>query len=335
MERIKLGGIVESSKLGFGCMSLSPNIYKTPDGYTDEHGIKVIKRAIELGITHLDSALVYGVGHNETLVGKAVAGLSKEERAKLCIATKTGFDISSDGSIKVSGEPEFIRRTAHECAARLGTYIDIFYLHRIDTSTPIEETMKVLKKLVESGLIRSIGLSEASAQTIARAHAVHPIAAVQLEWSLWTRDAEEDVIPMCRKLGIGIVAYSPLGRGMLTGAIKNRSDLKEGDWRLNNPRFQEEAVEKNSKLVEKMEQMAKEKGGNCTPAKLALAWVLAQGDDVVPIPGTSRIENLEKNADAVNYKLTKEEIETLNSFFPPEHVVGERYEGNRMTFKGN
>ena len=334
MKRVKLGGLVESSHLGFGCMSLSPNIYKPAEGYTDEQGIKVIKRAIELGITHLDSALVYGAGHNETLVGKAIADLSKEERAKLCIATKTGIDLTGD-TMRVNGDPEFIRKTCHECAARLGTYIDIFYLHRIDTEVPIEESMKVMKELVEEGVIRAVGLSEASAKTIQRAHAVHPITTVQLEWSLWTRDAEEEIIPTCRKLGISIVAYSPLGRGMLTGAIKQRSDLKEGDYRLNNPRFQEEAVESNKKLVEQMEEMAKKKGGNCTPGKLALAWVLAQGDDVVPIPGTSKISNLELNADAINYELTQEELETLSSFFPPEKVAGERYEGMLATFKSN
>lgn len=332
MKTVKLGTI-ESSQLGYGCMSLSSNIYKTDDGYTDEHGIKVIKRALELGITHFDTALIYGVGHNETLVGKALAGISKEERAKLCVATKTGFDLSS--GFKISGAPDFVKRTAKECSERLGTYIDIFYLHRIDTETPIEETMKALKELVDSGIIKAVGLSEASAKTIERAHAVHPIAAVQLEWSLWSRDVEAEIIPTCRKLGIGIVAYSPLGRGVLTGAIKKREDIKEGDWRLTNPRFQEEALDQNVKLVEKLENMAKQKGGSCTAGKLALAWVMAQGDDVVPIPGTSKIENLEKNVDSVNYKLTKEEVDTLSSFFPPEKVVGGRYDENHPTFDKN
>ena len=331
MKTVKLGTI-ESSQLGYGCMSLSSNIYKPEDGFTDEHGIKVIKRALELGITHLDTALIYGAGHNETLVGKALAGISKEERAKLCVATKTGFDLSVG---KISGAPDFVKRTAKECSDRLGTYIDIFYLHRIDTGTPIEETMKALKELVESGMIKAIGLSEASAKTIERAHAVHPIAAVQLEWSLWSRDVEAEVIPTCRKLGIGIVAYSPLGRGVLTGAIKKREDIKEGDWRLSNPRFQEEALDQNVKLVEKLENMAEEKGGNCTAGNLALAWVMAQGDDVVPIPGTSKIENLEKNVDSVNYKLTKEEVDTLSSFFPPDKVVGGRYDENHPTFDKN
>ena len=293
---------------------------------------KVLKRVLELGITHLDTALIYGYGHNETLLGKVLAELSTEQRAKLCLATKTGFDLSIG---KVSGEPGFIKRTAKERAERLGTYIDILYLHRIDPTTPIEVTMKAMKELVESGLIRSVGLSEASANTIRRAHAVHPIAAVQLEWSLWTRDVEEEIIPVCRELGIGIVAYSPLGRGVLTGAIKSRSDIKEGDWRLTNPRFQEEALAKNVELVEKLEKMAKEKGGNCTPAKLALAWVMAQGDDVVPIPGTTKIANLEQNVDSLNYLLTKEEMNELSNHFSPEKVVGDRYDDTIPTFKDN
>ena len=333
MKTVKLGGIVESTRLGYGCMSLSSNIYQTPDGYTDEQGIKVIKRVLELGITHLDTALIYGAGHNETLVGKALVDLSSEERAKLCVATKIGFDLSQ--GFKISGNPDFIKSSAKECADRLGTYIDIFYLHRIDTDTPIEESMKAMKELVESGVVKAVGLSEASANTIKRAHAVHPIAAVQLEWSLWTRDVEEEIIPVCRQLGIGIVAYSPLGRGVLTGAIKSRSDIKEGDWRLTNPRFQEEALAKNVELVEKLEKMAKEKGGSCTPAKLALAWVMAQGDDVIPIPGTSKIANLEQNVDSLNYQLTKEEVETLSSFFPPEKVAGLRYDANHPTFDKN
>ena len=286
MKSVTLGGI-SSSKLGYGAMSLSPNIYSTPEGYTDEVGVSVLKRALDLGITHIDTAIVYGNGHNEKLIGRAIAGLTLEERGKLCIATKTGFDFRT--GFRINGEPTFIRETCMQCLERLQTpYIDIFYLHRIDTTTAIEETMKEMKKLVDEGRIKGVGLSEASANTIRRAHAVFPVSAVQLEWSLWARDVEAEVIPTCRELGIGIVAYSPLGRGFLTGAIKKREDLGENDWRLKMyPRCGENALDHNLKLVEKVEELAAKKG--CSTANLALAWVLAQGDDVVPIPGTAKV----------------------------------------------
>ena len=329
MKLVKLGDI-ESSKLGYGAMSLSSNIYSVPEGYTDADGVAVLKRALDLGITHIDTAIIYGNGHNETLVGQAIAGLNPEERAKLCIATKTGFDTKAG---KVSGDPEFIRRTCEESIARLGTYIDIFYLHRIDTSTSIEESMKTMKELIAEGKIKAVGLSEASANTIRRAHAVVKISAIQLEWSLWSRDVEDEIIPVCRELGIGIVAYSPLGRGMLTGAIKKREDLNEKDWRLRNPRFQGEAFDANLKLISKVEAVAAKKG--CSTANLALAWVLAQGDDVVPIPGTAKVKNLEANMGALDVTLTKDEVDELSSVLPPEAVVGERYQPGIPTFKDN
>ncbi len=331
MKSVKLGGSVQSSKLGYGSMSLSSNLYQIPDGFTDEDAVKVLKRALELGITHIDTALIYGFGHNETLVGKAIADLTPEQRSKLCIATKTGFDLEKGGAL--NGAPDFIKRSCLQCKERLGTYIDIFYLHRIDVSTPIEESMTALKELVNEGHIKAIGLSEASASTIRKAHAIHPITAVQIEWSLWSRDVEAEIIPTCRELGIGIVAYSPLGRGVLTGAIQKREDLKDGDWRLKNPRFSEEAMEANNKLVAKVAEIAEKKG--TTTSKLSLAWVLAQGDDVVPIPGTTKIKNLEANCDALNVVLTKEDVEELSNAIPQHLVVGSRYEAGHPTFDTN
>ena len=232
MKSIKLGDI-PSSKLGFGAMSLVPNIYSTPGDFTDEDGVALLQRVINLGITHIDTAILYGNGHNEKVVGKFLACLKPEERAKLCIATKTGFDLEAD---RINNEPGYIRRTCEESLQRLGTYIDIFYLHRIDTSVAIEDSMKVMKELIAEGKIKSVGLSEASANTIRRAHAMCKISAIQLEWSLWSRDVEDEIVPTCRELGIGIVAYSPLGRGMLAGTVKKREDLNPNDWRLLNPR---------------------------------------------------------------------------------------------------
>ena len=289
MKTTSLGGVV-SSKLGYGGNSLSPYryAYPQPEGFTDAAGVSLLKRAIELGITHIDTALMYGAGHNEKLVGQAIGGLSPDERAKLCIATKTGAYYDTDG-MKITGDPEFVRKTCLESLERLGTpYVDIYYLHRIDTNIPIEQTMAAFKSLLNQGYIRAIGLSEASANTIRRAHAVHPISAVQLEWSLLTRDAEIEIIPTCRELGIGIVAYCPLGRGFLTGKIRKREDLSSSDRRFSVfPRFADGAFEHNWKLVAKLEKFAVKK--RCSAANLALAWVLAQGDDVVPIPGTTKV----------------------------------------------
>jgi len=331
MKTVSLGGI-ESTHLGYGAMSLTSNIYATPEGFSDEQAIAILKRVLELGITHIDTAIIYGNGENEKLVGRALKGISAEDRGKLCIATKTGFD--TRGGWKVRGDPAFIRETCMQSLERLGMdYIDIFYLHRIDTGTAIEESMNTLKELVQEGKIKSIGLSEASANTIRRAHAVHPIAAVQLEWSLWSRDVEPEIIPTCRELGIGIVAYSPLGRGMLTGSIKKLSDLPENDWRRQNPRFTQDALDANLKLVKIVEDYAAKKG--CTPANLALAWVLAQGDDVVPIPGTARITNLEANMGCLDVKLTKAEADELKNAIPEAMVVGDRYGPGIPTFADN
>ena len=307
MQRVLLGGIINSPKLGYGAMSLTSNVYDTREGYTDEYGVSVIKRAIELGMTHIDTALLYGMGHNEVLIGRAIAGLSPQERAKLCIATKTGVTLDDDG-FKISNEPKYLRETCMRSLERLGTpYLDIFCLHRIDMSVPIEESMTEMKKLVEEGYVKGIGLSEASPSTIRRAHAIHPIAAVQLEWSLWARDAETELIPTCRELGIGIVVYSPMGKGLLTGSIKKLEDFSEKDWRRTMyPRCEASVFEHNIKLVQKVEELAVKKG--CSAANLALAWVLAQGDDVVPIPGTSKV-----------FKLSPSQIASYcSNFFPQD-----------------
>ena len=207
--------------------------------------------------------------------------------------------------------------------------------YRIDPSVPIEQSMEAMKELISQSVIKGVGLSEASAATIRRAHAVQPITAVQIEYSLWSRDVEEKIIPTCRELGIGIVAYSPLGCGFLTGKFKSRDDFKEGDWRLNNPRFQQHAMEQNAKLVEKIEMMATDKGNGCTTSKLALAWVMAQGSDIVPIPGTSKVANLEKNVDATNFPLSKDEVDELSKIMQPDYVVGARYAAGNLTFEDN
>jgi len=326
---------VNSSQLGYGCMSLSSNIYKTPEGFTDEEGLKILQYARKLGVTHFDTAIIYGNGHNEQLLGKFLAGLTKEERSKLYIATKAGFDRKRQC---INGRPDYIREACIGSLERLGVdTIDLFYLHRIDTTTPIEESMGELKKLVEEGKIRGIGLSEASVKTIRRAHAVHPLTAVQLEWSLWVRDCEAEIIPTCRELGIKIVAYSPLGRGVLTGVIKSRNDLQEGDWRLGNPRFTEEAMTQHKKFVDKIEEIAKRKGSPWTAAKLSLAWVLAQGEDVIAIPGTANISHLEANVSVakLGLELTADEVSELSATIPPEGVVGDRYSKGHPTHAEN
>jgi len=334
MKQAKLGGVT-CSQLGYGCMSLSPVIYKVDDAnFSDEDALKVLRRARELGVTHFDSAFVYGLGHNETLLGKWIAEMGREEREKLLIASKTGIKMSATEH-SICGDKDYILSEGRKSAERLGSYIDILYLHRIDTSVPIEQSMEAMKELIAEGVIKGVGLSEASANTIRRAHAVQPITAVQIEYSLWSRDVEEEVIPTCRELGIGVVAYSPLGRGFLTGAFKTRDDLKEGDWRLNNPRFEQDAMEQNAKLVEKIEKMAAEKGEGCTASKLALAWVMAQGDDIVPIPGTSKVANLEKNVDAMNFLLTAEEAKALSDIMQPDYIVGSRYEAGHYTHDQN
>jgi len=294
-------------------------------GSTDDaESMRVLHRYVELGGDFLDTAEIYGPYTNEELLGRF---LKETDREKLVIATKFGFKIDPKTRTIVGADssPENIRRACEGSLKRLGIEtIDLYYQHRVDPARPIEETVGVMAELVEEGKIRELGLSEAAPETLRRAVAVHPIAALQSEYSLWTRDPETNgVLETCRELGIGFVAYSPLGRGFLTGAIKKPSDLEETDWRRKNPRFVGEAFEKNLKLAEHVKTLAKKKG--CTAAQLALAWVLAQGEDVVPIPGTKRVKYLEENMGAVGVKFTHEELREIDRLFPPGAAVGTRY----------
>ena len=290
-------------------------------GTTDEgEAIATIHRALELGIDFLDTADMYGRGANEKLVGKAIA----DRRDRVVLATKFGNVRNDDGSREVRGDPDYVRRACEGSLQRLGLdHVDLYYQHRVDRRVPIEETVGAMAELVEAGMVRYLGLSEASPETIRRAHAVHPISALQSEYSLWTRDPEDGPLQTCRELGIGFVAYSPLGRGFLTGQIRTPDDLEEGDFRRNNPRFQGENFERNLDLVARVEEIAEEKGR--TPGQIALAWLLSRGDDVVPIPGTKRVRYLEENAESVDLELSGEELERIEQAFPKDAAAGERY----------
>jgi aryl-alcohol dehydrogenase-like predicted oxidoreductase len=291
-------------------------------GFDDAESIATIHRALELGITFLDTADVYGPHKNEELVGRAIKG----KRDRIVLATKFGIvrDPANPAARGVSGTPEYVRTSCENSLRRLGVEtIDLYYQHRVDPKTPIEETVGAMAKLVKEGKVRYLGLSEASPATLRRAVKVYPIAALQTEYSLWTRDPEGGILATCRELGIGFVAYSPLGRGFLTGQFKKFEDLPAGDYRRNTPRFQGENFQKNLDLVRRVEEIAREKG--CTAAQLALAWVLAQGEDIVPIPGTKRRKYLEENGAADSMRLTQEDLRRIDEVFPPEAVAGERY----------
>lgn len=318
VSRIKLGSLgLEVSKQGLGCMGMSSN-YGPPKPEPDM--IKLIHHAIDSGVTFLDTSDVYGPHTNEILIGKALKGGYRE---KVQLATKFAID-RVGGKMVIRGDPAYVRASCEASLMRLDVdYIDLYYIHRIDTSVPIEVTVGEMKKLVEEGKIKYIGLSEANASTIRRAHAVHPITAVQNEWSLWSRDLEEEIVPTCRELGIGIVPYSPLGRGFFTEGAKLLENLAEGDMRKNFPRFQAENLEHNQKVFERVTEMAAKKG--CTTSQLALAWVHHQGDDVCPIPGTTKIENFNQNVGALSVKLTREEMAELESYTAADVVKGDRH----------
>ena len=305
------------STLGLGCMGMS-EFYGHTD---DDQSIRVIHEAIELGVNFFDTADMYGVGRNEELLGRAVKG----RREKVIIATKFANVRSSDGKfLGIDGRPEYVRSACEASLRRLGVdVIDLYYQHRVDPKTPIEETIGAMAGLVEEGKVRYIGMSEAAPATLRRAHAVHPIDALQTEYSLWTRDPEAEIIPACRELGIGFVPYSPLGRGFLTGRFRSRADFGDADYRPNSPRFQGENFALNIRLIGRIERIAK--GAGCTPSQLALAWVLSQGEDVVPIPGTKRLEYLRENVGAVEIRLTGEQRKQLDEAFPNGVAAGTRY----------
>lgn len=318
MKTRTLGNNLQVSALGLGCMGMSA-FYGQRD---DEESLKTLDRALELGIFFWDTADMYGPHTNEELVGKALQG----RRDKVVLATKFGIQLLSDNPMdrRINGRPEYVRAACEASLKRLHTdTIDLYYQHRVDAETPIEETMGALKELVEQGKIRHIGLSEAGPQTIERAHAVHPITALQTEYSLWSREPEAEIIPTLQKLGIGFVPYSPLGRGFLTGQFQSPDDFDADDYRRQSPRFQGENFEKNLEVVRRVEQLAREKG--CTPAQLALAWILAQDANFAPIPGTKKVSRLEENAGALDVELSGAELEQIDAIFPPDVAAGGRY----------
>ncbi len=317
METRKLGQGLEVSAMGLGCMGMS-DFY---GGRDESEAIATVHRALELGVTLLDTADIYGMGRNEELVGRAIRG----QRDRVVIATKFGNVRNPDGTFKgVNGKPEYVRQSCDASLRRLGVdVIDLYYQHRVDPDTPIEDTVGAMAALVREGKVRWLGLSEAAPQTIRRAHAVHPIAALQTEYSLWSREPEDDILPTVRELGIGFVAYSPLGRGFLTGRIKRIDDLEADDYRRTSPRFQGDNFQHNLRLADEINAMASEQ--RCAPSQLALAWVLAQGNDIVPIPGTKRRNYLEENVGALDLKLAAGDVARIDRAIPPGAASGERY----------
>jgi aryl-alcohol dehydrogenase-like predicted oxidoreductase len=318
MERRELGGRgLEVSALGLGCMGMS-EFYGTRDG---TESIATIHRALDLGMNFLDTADMYGPFTNEMLVGQAI----HDRRAEVTLATKFGNERREDGSwVGINGSPEYVRTACDASLKRLGVdYIDLLYQHRVDTQVPIEDTVGAMAELVSQGKVRYLGLSEAAPETIRRAHEVHPISALQTEYSLWTREPEGAILPTTRELGIGFVAYSPLGRGFLSGAIKSMEDLPEDDRRRAFPRFQGDNFERNLDLVARVRELAATKGAS--PSQLALAWVLAQGHDIVPIPGTKRRKYVEENAQAANLQLTEDDLRRIQEIAPVGVAHGDRY----------
>jgi len=322
MEMRTLGkSDIKVSAVGLGLMSMS-GIYGNAN---DEESIRVIHHALEKGINHLDSSDMYGWGHNETLLGKALQG----RRSGVIVATKFGQTKDAEGKQGVNGKPEYVMQACEASLKRLGIdVIDLYYQHRVDTTLPIEETVGAMKRLVEQGKVRAIALSEAAPETIRRAHKVHPIAAVQNEYSLLYRKDGEETLACCRELGIALVAYAPLGRSMLTGSVKGKADLPEGDRRLQHPRFQAEHLDSNVKIVKRIEELAAQK--KCTPAQLVLAWLLAQGKDVIPIPGTKRKQRVEENLAALDIRLSSGDIEKISAVAPVGAASGPRYPADGM-----